>query len=90
MVWLQLKQAMLRSPPSTPARNIALTRRAYNLNRIAAKPFAAEQKLYLPPIEGPPRQRLRLLGSDSETNRTRAISPSPLAQTAAFARCGLE
>ena len=44
----------------------------------------------LPPIEGAPRQRLRLLGSDSETNRTRAISPSPLAQTAAFARCGLE
>src|SRR5258708_11661247 len=33
----------------------------------------------LPPIEGPPRQRLRLLGSDSETNRTRAISPSPSA-----------
>src|SRR5260370_9726783 len=24
-----------------------------------------------------PRQRLRLLGGDSETNRTRAISPSP-------------
>src|SRR6202040_3107178 len=44
----------------------------------------------LPPIEGPLRQGLRLLGSDSETNRTRAISPSPLAQTAEFARCGLE
>jgi hypothetical protein len=26
-------------------RNIALTRQAYNLDRIAAKPFAAEQKL---------------------------------------------
>src|SRR5258708_20025403 len=26
---------------------------------------------------GAPRQRLRLLGGDSETNRTRAISPSP-------------
>src|SRR5216117_3140390 len=32
-------------------RNIALTRQAYNLDQIAAKPFAAEQKLTLEAIE---------------------------------------
>jgi uncharacterized membrane protein (UPF0182 family) len=32
-------------------RNIALTRQAYNLDRIAAKPFAAEQKLSLDTLE---------------------------------------
>src|SRR5216117_3899744 len=32
-------------------RNIALTRQAYNLDEIAAKPFAAEQKLTLEAIE---------------------------------------
>src|ERR1700737_923870 len=38
----------------------------------------------LPPIEGAPRQRLRLLGSDSETNRTWAISPSLLSSMEYF------
>src|SRR6202048_3059347 len=32
-------------------RNIALTRQAYNLNQIAAKPFAAEQKLTFKTLE---------------------------------------
>ena len=32
-------------------RNIALTRQAYNLDQIAAKPFAAEQKLTLKTLE---------------------------------------
>ena len=32
-------------------RNIALTRQAYNLDQIAAKPFAAEQKLTFKTLE---------------------------------------